>query len=618
MLFLLRLLCICFVSTVLLSSFSHSTDNTSPIREFRGAWIATVINLDWPDSRLDSPANQKKQLVTMLDELQKSGINAVMFQVRTECDALYDSPYEPWSYWLTGEQGTPPEPFYDPLEFAIEEAHKRGMEIHAWFNPYRAERAIGNYDLAENHVINKHPEWILTFDQINQNILDPGLPEVREYVVDIIMDVVERYNIDGVHMDDYFYPYPDNRVDFGGITDEDDSTFAEHHRGFTDRGDWRRDNINLLIDDIYSSINEIKPYVKFGMSPFGIWKNGVPSGTSGLDAYNVIYADPVAWLEEETVDYIVPQLYWPFGGGQDYGTLALWWESVRNERDFYPGHGVYKSDGNTFYDPSQYSADEVPRQIRFNREHDGINGSVFFRAHNITKYHSKGFADSLQNDLYYYPSIIPSLAWKDSLYAPFDPPDDFTHTWIDEQTIEFEWNAPSPPEFGDDLVRYAVYRIHSDSPPVLPDDLDYGKHLLSVQADRWLVDSPPYSDDPYYYVVTSLNRNHNQSEPSDYIMLDVTSAPDVDDLIASYSLSQNYPNPFNPETNIRFTIPHSERVTLTVYDMLGREVEVLVDESMYAGQHTIRFDASHLPSGVYIYRIKAGEFTESKRMIFAK
>jgi len=616
MMYITRFVVLSVFSLLCQNNLLFSNDNSSPVREFRGAWIATVINLDWPDSRLDSPVDQKQQLLTMLDELQKSGINAVMFQVRTECDALYDSPYEPWSYWLTGKQGETPEPYFDPLEFAIEETHKRGLEIHAWFNPYRAERSIGDYELADNHVVNQNPGWVLTFDEINQNILNPGLPEVREYIVTIISDVVKRYNIDGIHMDDYFYPYPQD--DFTGISDEDDSTFAEHNRGFTDQDDWRRDNINLLIEKIHTEINTIKPHVKFGMSPFGIWKNNVPAGIVGLDAYNVIYADPVAWLENETVDYIVPQLYWPFGGGQDYAALASWWESVRNDRQFYPGHGVYKSDGNTFWDPSQFSADEVPRQMRFNRDHEGIDGSVFFRANNITKYHSKGFADSLQEDLYYYPSIIPSLVWKDSLYAPMDPPDNFTHSWVDEKTISFKWDKPPAPAHGDELMRYAVYRIHSSAPPILPDDLDYGKHLLSVQADRTLVDSPPYSDDPYYYMVTTLNRNHNQSEPSDYIVLEVTSAPDVDDLIASYSLAQNYPNPFNPETNIRFTIPNAERVTLSVYDMLGREIEVILDETMYAGEHTIRFDASHLPSGVYIYRISAGEFTESKRMIFAK
>ena len=585
-------------------------DGESPKREFRGAWIATVINLDWPDSRLDNPADQQQQLVTMLDKLKEAGINAVMFQIRTECDALYDSPYEPWSYWLTGEQGKAPDPLYDPLEFAIEEAHKRGMEIHAWFNPYRAERLVDDYDLSDEHITVQNPDWALQVGTIK--FLDPGLPQVRDFVGKIIADVVRRYDVDGVHFDDYFYPYPPNQ-----ITDEDATTFDEHSRGFTDIGDWRRDNVNILIEAVHDSINAIKPHVKFGMSPFGIWKNGVPQGITGLDAYNVIFADPVAWLEAETIDYIVPQLYWPFGGGQDYGTLATWWESVRNGRQFYPGHGVYKSDINSFWNPDAFDPDEVPRQIRFNRDHEGIDGSIFFRAKNITHYHSKGFADSLKTDLNYYPSIIPSIAWKDSLYAVPGNPGEFVHSWVDEHTILFEWDAPPPPAFGDDLVRYAVYRMNTASPPVLPDDLDLGEHLLSVQAGRSLEDSPLPSEDPYYYVVTALNRNHNESEPSDVIVLNVTSVPD-DLIAASYELHQNYPNPFNPETVIQFSLPAAQEVSLKVYDMLGREVAVVVDSHLTAGRHSVEFNASHLSSGMYIYRMKVGEFVQSKRMMLVR
>jgi len=601
-----------FILCALILLFGASliaSDNSSPKREFRGAWIATVVNLDWPNSRLDNTNSQKQQLITMLDNLSVAGINAVMFQIRTECDALYDSPYEPWSYWLTGEQGKAPDPYYDPLEFAIEEAHKRGMEIHAWFNPYRAERRVGNYNLADTHVTVENPGWAIQISSFK--FLDPGLPEVREYVTKIVADVVRRYDIDGVHFDDYFYPYPPNQ-----ITDQDDSTFAEHNRGFTNRGDWRRDNINLLIEAVYDSINALKPHVKFGISPFGIWKNGVPSGIVGLDAYNVIYADAVAWMESETVDYIVPQLYWPFGGGQDYAKLAPWWESMRNGRHYYPGHGLYRSDGNTF-SGSLFSSNEIPRQVRFNREHDGIDGSVFFRAKNITTFHSKGFADSLKTDLYYHPSIIPSIAWKDSLYAPVDPPENFTHTWIDDHAIEFVWDAPPPPAFGDDLVRYAVYRINSASPPVFPDDLEYGEHLLSVQMDRTLEDTPPISENPYYYVVTALNRNYNESEPSNEIVLDVVSVPG-EYIAGTYTLHQNYPNPFNPETIIQFSIPSAQHVTLHIYDMLGREVAIPVDTYLSAGEHRVTFNAAGLASGVYVYRIKAGAFVESKRMVVAK
>jgi uncharacterized lipoprotein YddW (UPF0748 family) len=605
----MRRMLLFFMSLATIGTHAHAGDFQSPKREFRGAWIATVVNLDWPNSRIDSPANQRQQLVTMLDKLHEAGINAVMFQIRTECDALYDSPYEPWSYWLTGEQGKAPDPFYDPLEFAVEEAHKRGMEIHAWFNPYRAERSVGSYDLADNHVVVRNPEWAIQISSFK--FLDPGLPEVREYVSGIVADVVRRYDIDGVHFDDYFYPYPPNQ-----INNEDDATFAEHSRGFTDIGDWRRDNVNLLIEAVHDSINAIKPHVKFGISPFGIWKNGVPAGIVGLDAYNVIFADATAWMEAETIDYIVPQLYWPFGGGQDYGKLAPWWESVRNGRQYYPGHGLYRSDSNTF-SGTLFAANEIPRQVRFNREHDGIDGSVFFRAKNITLFHSRGFADSLKNDLYRHPSIIPSVAWKDSLYAPIDPPDDFVYSWLTDQTLLFEWQAPPLPEFGDDLIRYAVYRINSASPPVFPEDLAHGEHVLSVQADRWLEDSPLPSDDPYYYVVTALNRNHNESEPSEVIVITVTSVPD-DRIASTYSLQQNYPNPFNPETVIQFSIPSAQHVTLHIYDVLGRVVDVPVDTYLSAGQHRITFNAADLASGVYVYRIKAGEFIQSKRMVAIK
>lgn len=603
-----RLIHLIFVVS-LLSTLFFPESHASPKREFRGAWIATVVNLDWPNSRTNTSADQKQQLITMLDKLQEAGINAVMFQIRTECDALYDSPYEPWSFWLTGTQGKAPNPYYDPLEFAVEEAHKRGMEIHAWFNPYRAERNVGSYILADNHVTVQNPDWAIQIS--NFKFLDPGLPQVRDFVTKIVSDVVRRYDIDGVHFDDYFYPYPPNQ-----ITNQDDATFTEHNRGFTNIGEWRRDNVNLLIEAVHDSINAIKPHVTFGISPFGIWKNGVPSGIVGLDAYNVIFADAVAWLDSETIDYVVPQLYWPFGGGQDYAKLAPWWESMRNGRHYYPGHGLYRSDSSTF-SGTLFASNEIPRQVRFNRGHGGIDGSVFFRAKNITVFHSKGFADSLKSDLYKYPSIIPSTAWKDSIYAPLGPPENFTYTRKDDNAITFEWDTPPPPEFGDDLVRYAVYRINAASPPIIPDDLDRGEYLLSVQASRSLTDSPPVSDDPYYYVVTALNRNHNESAPSDVIILDITTVP-TDQIAGSYVLYQNYPNPFNPETIIQFRIPTAQFVTIRIYDILGREVAVPVDSYLYAGEHRFTFNAAGLASGVYVYQIIAGEFVDSKRMVVTK
>ncbi|HIL56901.1 MAG TPA: glycoside hydrolase family 10 protein, partial [Rhodothermales bacterium] len=205
--------------------------------EFRGAWVASVANLDWPSCNGCSSSVQQTQLVQIMDGLKEAGVNAVVFQVRTESDALYDSPYEPWSYWLTGEQGTAPDPFFDPLELAVELAHERGMELHAWINPYRADRG-SSYPKADNHVTNTHPEWILSYPS-GIKILDPGIPDVRDHVTGVIGDILRRYDVDGIHYDDYFYPYE-------GTSDEDDATFATYNRGFTNRGDWRRDNINLL------------------------------------------------------------------------------------------------------------------------------------------------------------------------------------------------------------------------------------------------------------------------------------------------------------------------------------------------------------------------------------
>ena len=250
----------------------HAQQDRVPKHEFRGAWIATVINLDWPSSRNASSHTQQRNLTDMIDGLKEAGINAVFFQVRSEADAMYASGIEPWSFWLTGEQGASPEPFYDPLEVAIEEAHKRGVELHAWINPYRASRG-SSYEKAADHITKRYPQWVLTFGNIAT--LNPGLPEVRNHIARVIMDIVRRYDIDGVHFDDYFYPYPPNN-----ISTEDSGTFAEHNRGITSIADWRRDNVNLLVAQVADSIRAVKPHVKFGISPFGILEKWGPCGDS--------------------------------------------------------------------------------------------------------------------------------------------------------------------------------------------------------------------------------------------------------------------------------------------------------------------------------------------------
>ena len=598
----------------ILVGVTSATAQPSPKHEFRGAWIATVLNLDWPTSRGTNAALQQDRLVEMLDKLQEAGVNAVFFQVRSECDAMYASEIEPWSYWLTGEQGRAPEPFYDPLAFAIEEAHKRGMELHAWFNPYRSVRNTNGYMQDPSHVSVQHPEWILTFGTFK--ILNPGIPEVRDYVTSVITDVVRRYDIDGVHFDDFFYPYPPNQ-----ITNEDDATFAEYNRGFTNVGDWRRDNVNLFVAQVNDSIQVAKPWVKFGISPFGIWRNGTPSGITGLDAYNVIFGDATAWLNAESIDYVVPQLYWAFGGRQDYGKLAPWWASVRNGRHLYTGHGLYRSDANTF-SGTLFAADEVPRQVRFNRDDPDIFGNVFFRAKNITLFPSKGFADSLKTDLYATPALTPPMAWKRN--TPPAPPEELTVTSTGTEELTLDWGAPNASGIFAPTRRYAVYRVRSSTEPDAATVIADGRNLLAVTGNTTLIDFPGIAADPYYYVVTSVSANSIESAASNVVSAEGRAVSVELEEPATFMLYQNYPNPFNPTTEICFSLDQTARVTLRVYNVLGQVVATLLDGTQKElGQHVAHWDGRAddgrtVGSGTYFYTLTVADRRATKAMVFVK
>ncbi len=479
-----------------------------PKREFRGAWVATVLNLDWPSSRGLAPEAQRQELITILDELKNAGVNAVMFQVRSECDAMYASTLEPWSYWLTGNQGTLPSPFYDPLAFAVAEAHQRGMELHAWFNPYRSVREVGNYPNAANHVSVRHPDWIIQTG--GAKILNPGLPMVRSFITSVVMDVVNRYDVDGVHFDDYFYPYPPNQ-----ISNQDNATFASYSRGFSNIGDWRRDNVNLFVKMVHDSIQVVKPFVKFGISPFGIWRNGVPSGITGLDAYGTIYCDALAWLQQKTVDYLTPQLYWPFGGGQDYGKLMPWWASQINGRHLYPGQAAYRV--------ASWNANEIPRQIRLNRTTtSGAPGSVFFRALNFRE-NPKGFVDSLKTDLYRYPALPPVMAWKDSI-RPNIPTNLKYERIAGAGAAELRWQSPPAASDGNTASRYVVYRFNT--PTIMPSEQnDPSKIVAIVGGVAAKPRTPPASNAANYYAVSALDRNANESLPSQLLLISPPAKP---------------------------------------------------------------------------------------------
>ncbi|HPM59695.1 MAG TPA: family 10 glycosylhydrolase [bacterium] len=475
-----------------------------PKREFRAAWIATVTRIDWPKN--NGSEAQKAELLRLLDDLKAAGMNGVIFQVRPECDALYQSSLEPWSYHLTGAQGRAPSPFYDPLAFLLAEAHRRGMEVHAWFNPYRAQRSVNAYPLAANHVMNTHPAWIL--NKGNYRYLDPGLPQVREYVLSVILDVVRRYDLDGVHFDDYFYPYE-------GIANEDDASFTAYPRGFTDRGDWRRDNINLFVRTLHDSLIAVKPHVKLGISPFGIRKNS-DAGTAGMESYYSIYCDPLAWIRDKSIDYLTPQIYWSFGLRiAAYGALAPWWASVMEGIHLYIGQGIYKMTATAAFPSGQWPASEVCDQVRFNRAITSIGGNVFYSARFVQN-NTKGLGDSLRRDLYAFPALPPVMAWKGVL-PPNSPFNLCFDQWEAGKAAKIHWDPPAMAADGDTAVRYALYRFRSLEPGAA--DLADVRNLLLVTGRTEAEVAPASLNGEYAFAVTALDRNANEGPTSNIVVV---------------------------------------------------------------------------------------------------
>ena len=347
--------------------------------EMRGVWLATVSNIDWPKL----PTYQSEKLKNEFREIssfhQQNGLNALIVQVRPAADAFYPSESEPWSQWLTGEQGAPPEPNFDPLNFMIEETHARGMEFHAWFNPYRAVMKL-DQDVALNHVTRLRPGWFLKYG--DRLYFDPGIPQVREYLVNAIGEVVRNYDVDAIHFDDYFYPYQ-----IAGIEFPDSTSFMQYGRDYRDVDDWRRDNVNSLIKELNTEIKSIRPDVKFGISPFGVWRNYDMDSTgsktrAGQTNYDHLYADVKLWLRNGWIDYVVPQIYWHIGFPvADYNVLAKWWSDNSFDRHLYIGQAAYKigSDrADEWGNPM-----EMPSHLRLNQQYPEILGDLFFSSKSL-------------------------------------------------------------------------------------------------------------------------------------------------------------------------------------------------------------------------------------------
>ena len=363
---------------------------------FRGAWIATVANIDWPSKEaVGDTEKQQEEMIWILDSLESIGINAIIFQVRPTADALYRSEYEPASHWLTGKQGDSLS--WDPLEWTIREAHLRGMEVHVWLNPYRVNLATTDTSiLAAEHVFRQHPEWFWEYNK--QWYFDPGLDVTREWICTIVQDIITRYDVQAIHMDDYFYPYP-----AGGKQIPDSETFAKYPRGFEDIRDWRRDNVNLAIQAISETIRECKDSVEFGISPFGVWRNASVDSTgsktqAGITNYDDLYADIRLWIQKGWIDYVLPQLYWEIGKKvADYEILAHWWANeVRGTNcKLYIGMAPYRLENASPKTPWG-NGNEIGRQMRLNRTIPEISGECFYSTRPLLR-NPRGVCDTIQS-----------------------------------------------------------------------------------------------------------------------------------------------------------------------------------------------------------------------------
>jgi len=372
--------------------------------ELRAVWVATVVNIDWPNSGNYSPALQQQSFIRLLDMHKANGMNAMVVQIRPSGDAFYPSPYEPWSQWLTGIQGKPPAPYYDPLAFMITETHKRNMEFHAWMNPYRAEFKVGESSISPTHITRLHPEWFLTYG--DKRFFDPGNKQVQQYVTHIVRDVVERYAVDAIHFDDYFYPYRIEGKEF-----PDNASFALYGNGLS-KDNWRRSNVDSVILMLNTAIKKVNPKCQFGISPFGVWRNADkdPEGSNtkaGQTNYDDLYADILLWLKNGWIDYVAPQLYWEFGHkAAPYEVLIDWWDKHTYGRNCYIGLGIYRAGSNAAWKDNT----QLPRQIEALRKRPNIQGMIFFSSNSFDK-NPNGWNDSLRLHYFKEPAPTPSFPW---------------------------------------------------------------------------------------------------------------------------------------------------------------------------------------------------------------
>ncbi len=473
----------------------------------RAVWIATVANIDWPSKPGLPSSAQKEEMIRLLDYLEKANINTIVMQIRPTADAFYPSALEPWSHWLTGRQGEKPGTFYDPLAFIIDEAHRRCIEVHVWLNPYRVMNSNKPELLQPDHLYYKRPDLFVQYG--NQLYFNPGLDETRQALNRVVEDIVQRYDVDAIHFDDYFYPYKVAGEEF-----PDSETFRQFPRGYANhqRDDWRRNNVDMVIKELQHTIKSNKPWVEFGISPFGVWRNNSvdPAGSAtraGVQNYDDLYADILKWLREGWIDYVAPQLYWEIGKEvADYAILVKWWNENVYGKNLYIG--LYASKlGNEKADPAWQRPNELARQLRLNQQYSGVDGAIFFSAKGFVK-NLQGLTDSLRTHFYRYPALTPLS--RNILSNPSASPEEVKVIRDGKERL-LRWD-PVKAEGGQAIACYVVYAFKGKKAGSIDD-----ASAILVKTTQTYVDLtklPVKLRGNYTFVVTSVNKYKQESIPT--------------------------------------------------------------------------------------------------------
>jgi uncharacterized lipoprotein YddW (UPF0748 family) len=555
-------------------SIDAQPDIIAPKWEVRAVWLTTAAGADWPKTY--DVAAQKKSLVEIFETLQKKHFNTVFFQVRSRGNTFYKSRFEPWAAELTGTLGR--DPGWDPLEFAIEEAHKRGLEIHAWFNVAKVYNGGVPPLSSPLHILRSHPEWAQLYK--GEWWVDMGRPEVRQYTENLVMELVRLYDLDGIHFDYIRYP---------GEKFEDWNSFRIYGDG-AERDDWRRNNVTQFVREMYAQIIDEKPMMKVGCAPMGVYKP-IPGAQSGFSGYDELYQDARLWLQEKIQDYVAPQLYWDFGeqinpNDPDFRALCIDWSKNNFGRHVYAGLGVYREN----------IQKEITEQIYLTRSVE-CQGQSFFRYENILDL--PGIALT-----YKYPALIPPMPWKDSI--PPLPPTDITAVRGSDRSTVIRWRGSAPAVDGDKASQYVVYRSTDEDV-----DIHNPRNILAIipSASAKYVDDTPNNNIHYYYAVTALDKGHNESEGGS---LQAESPKNDAPPSGYYSLAQNYPNPFSDRTYISYQLGERSPVELTLEDTATNKEILIVRETQDAGTYIVSVEAKTLARGKHVYKLKVGSFVATK------